>query len=102
MRGDVEEALTDIDESIMEDPYNAWAYRNKGLYYLKTRNADEAMRLLSRALEMSDFLELTHYYLGEAWLLKGDKAKACEFFQKAFERKEITTGHFRRRCGGER
>jgi hypothetical protein len=29
-----------IDESIVLDPYNAYAYRNKGIYYLKKNDAE--------------------------------------------------------------
>ena len=44
---DLTKAKEDIDLSISLDPYNGWAYRNKGLYYLRTGNTEDAIRLLA-------------------------------------------------------
>jgi tetratricopeptide (TPR) repeat protein len=98
MMGDMDAALSDIDESIVEDPGNAWAYRNKGIYYLKTGDAQNAIRLLSRALEMSDFIEQGQYYLGEAYLANHQKQAACEHFSEAVKKQEMTEVEFRKKC----
>jgi Flp pilus assembly protein TadD len=65
MMGRLPEALEDIDKSIVGDPRNAWAYRNKGIYYYKSGDYANAVRLLERAIELDStvrdakrFLEL--------------------------------------------
>lgn len=75
--GEYEEGLKDVNKSILLDPDNLWAYRNKGIYHLKTGNVDEAIRLFKRAISKTELVEGVHAYLGEAYLLKGDKQTAC-------------------------
>ena len=48
---------------------------------------------------MSEFIEMVHYYLGEAYLADGKKEKACEHFGEARDLGEITEEAFRRICG---
>lgn len=57
------EALTDIDKSIVGDPRNAWAYRNKGIYYYRSGDYANAVRLLQRALEMDSTVREAKRYL---------------------------------------
>ena len=91
-------ALNDIDESIADDPYNPWAYRNKGLWYLRKGDADNAIRLLSRALDSPELVEKADYYLAEAYLAKGQRQKACEHFQRSFNRNEMSRQEFNGKC----
>src|SRR5690606_35830241 len=57
------EAFTDIDKSIVGDPRNAWAYRNKGIYYYRSGDYANAVRLLQRALEMDSTVREAKRYL---------------------------------------
>ena len=98
LKGEIEEALNDINRSITSDPYNGWAYRNKGIYYLKKENHEEAIRLLKRAETADPFIEKLYYYLGAAYAESGDDKAACEFFEKALERKEMTESEFINKC----
>ena len=84
MIGEVEKAREDIDLSITLDPYNAWAYRNKGLYNLMKGNTAEAIRLLKRVEEMDPFVEYLYLYLGKAYYDAGDKRNACAAYGKSF------------------
>lgn len=74
------EALSDINESIVIDPDNAWAYRNKGIYYLETDDLANAQRLLKQAVSMDNDLKLSQYYLGLAYQNGGSSDLACEAF----------------------
>jgi tetratricopeptide (TPR) repeat protein len=47
-----DKALPYIDESIVLDPYNAYAYRNKGIYYLKKNDAGNAIRMFEKAISL--------------------------------------------------
>lgn len=98
MQGELDKALADINESIVNDPRNAWAYRNKGIYYLKRGDAPDAIRLLRQALDMSAFIDKIHFYLAEAYRLNGEQQKACEHFRTAVEKHEITQEQFRTYC----
>ncbi len=76
-----ERAKKDIDESIMIDPENPWAYRNKGIYYLKKGDPDNALRMFMQCAEMDNLIEYNAFYLGETYLMLGNKEKACEAFR---------------------
>ena len=70
-----------INKSITLDPDNAWAYRNKGIYYLAVDDFVSAERLLAQSLNMDASVDRIHFYYGQA-LLKNEKGKAaCEQFQ---------------------
>jgi Flp pilus assembly protein TadD len=71
MMGKLPEALVDIDKSIVGDPRNAWAYRNKGIYYYLSGDAANAIRLLGRALEMDSTVREAKRYLELARDKKG-------------------------------
>ena len=98
MIGEVEKAREDIDLSITLDPYNAWAYRNKGLYNLIKGNTAEAIRLLKRVEEMDPFVEYLYLYLGKAYYDAGDKRNACAAYGKSFERMELTKSELNKYC----
>ena len=78
MKNKLPEALRDIDESILEDAENGWAYRNKGIYYMLTGDNERAVKLLQQALAMDSFIDRIHFYLGMAYLRTSQKKEACE------------------------
>ena len=58
----MQKAKEDIDLSITLDPYNGWAYRNKGIYYLRSGQYDDALRLLKRAETSHSFIEKVDFF----------------------------------------
>jgi tetratricopeptide (TPR) repeat protein len=98
LNNDLPKALADIDQSIGEDPYNPWAYRNKGIYYLKQNDPVAAIRLLERAEKMDANIDKINLYLGEAYFKNGDRKKACVYYEKALLKKEISEVTFKKWC----
>ena len=90
----MDKALADIDLSITLDPYNGWAYRNKGIYYLMQKRYEDAVRLLKRAESSDSFIEKIYYYLGDAYDKQHDKQRACDYYTKAVERMEMPMREF--------
>lgn len=88
----MDDALKDIDLSIATDPYNAYAYRNKGIYYLRKNNSGNAIRLLEQAATMDTTVEQIYSYLTEAYVLNNEYEKACDAHRKAVQRHERATG----------
>jgi tetratricopeptide (TPR) repeat protein len=88
MINEPQKALEDINESISLEPYNGWAYRNKGLYMIKTSRFAEAVTYFERALKEDPYIENINFYLAQAFLKNGDKQKACEYLQKSIDLKE--------------
>jgi tetratricopeptide (TPR) repeat protein len=95
---ELDKALIDIDKSISEDPYNAWAYRNKGIYYLKTNHPDAAMRVLTQAMKMDTTVTKLFYYVGEAYVALGEPKKGCAYFQKSKVNGDISENEIPRLC----
>lgn len=81
MQNHLPEALRDIDQSILGDSDNGWAYRNKGIYRLRSGDFKDAIRLLNQALSIDSFIDKIHYYLGMAYLSNNQKKEACEQFK---------------------
>ena len=81
MKNRLSDALHDIDQSILLDPDNGWAYRNKGIYYLLSGDYPNAVRLLKQALAMDGFIDKIHFYLGTAYLKDNLLKEACEQFR---------------------
>jgi len=52
----LDKAETDINQSIELDPYNGWAYRNKGIFYFMKGDYPSAQRLLVQAEKMDPLL----------------------------------------------
>jgi len=88
MTNELEKAHADIDQSISLDPYNAWAYRNKGIYYLMTKQYDDALRVLKQAESMDPFIDKVYIYLAEVYLQVKDFDNACKAYKKSVENNE--------------
>ena len=88
MTNELEKARNDIDQSITQDPYNGWAYRNKGIYYLMTKQYDDAVRVLKQAEAMDPFIDKVYIYLSEAYLQTKDFENACKAYKKSVENHE--------------
>jgi tetratricopeptide (TPR) repeat protein len=98
LRDEIKKGEEDINKSMATEPYNAWAHRNKGIFYLKMRNFTSAIRLLKQAIEMDPYVEKVYVYLAEAYFSNGEKGVACEQYEKALEREEITEAVFTEKC----
>ena len=94
----MQKAKEDIDLSITLDPYNGWAYRNKGIYYLRSGQYDDALRLLKRAETSDSFIEKVDFFLGEVYGRQGNMQLACEYYKKAFERNEMSRKDYELKC----
>ena len=97
------QAETHINASLLTDSDNAWAYRNKAIWYLKKQQAQRALELLEQAQTLNRRLPVKdlNYYLGEA-LMQLDKTKeACEAWYLGQERGEDkSTQRFQEDCQG--
>jgi tetratricopeptide (TPR) repeat protein len=80
MIGDHERALKDINESIVINPDNPWTYRNKAIYYQQSGDGLNAERLFLQSIKMDETIALSHFYLGNIYLQRGDHPKACAEF----------------------
>ena len=94
----MENALSDINLSITLDPYNGWAYRNKGIYYLMTKKYEDALRLLQRAESIDPFIEKIYFYLGDAYYKNGNRKQGCIHYATALERNEIDLDEYEVKC----
>ena len=98
LSNETEKARADIDRSIALDPYNGWAYRNKGIYYLMEQRYDDAIRLLKRAESSDSFIEKVYFFLGEAYNKQNDKKNACAYYAKAADRNEMDRKAYESKC----
>ena len=92
LKGEFAKGAEDINESITLDPYNGWAYRNKGIYYLKMKNAKDALRLLKQAEKIDPSIKDLNLYLSEAYTLNGHDQLAKEYYQRALEMSRNVSG----------
>lgn len=78
MLDSLETGLEDINKSILQDPQNQWAYRNKAIYYIKSDEPDLAIPYLEDLQDKNELIDDKYYYLGIAYQMKGQTKKACE------------------------
>jgi tetratricopeptide (TPR) repeat protein len=84
-----DKALEDINESILIDAENPWAYRNKAIYYYMKGDDVNAERLFLQSIDMHNSISLSHFYLGNLMLRKGNQARACTEFLVSRELGEL-------------
>ncbi|MEM9896626.1 MAG: tetratricopeptide repeat protein [Bacteroidota bacterium] len=85
----LDRALVDINRSIVLNPENGWAYRNKGIYQLRKGEYSLAIDLFDRALETGEFIDEIYHFLGTTYYKSGQPKKACESWQIGKERGEM-------------
>ena len=81
-------AVEDVNKSIVLDPKNGWAYRNKALWYMQKDQYEQAIILLERASKMDDFIDRLYYYQGICYHHLNLTDKACAAWSKSLERGE--------------
>jgi len=84
---DYADAIEKLAVAVNQDSTNAGFHFYLGLCYLLAQNIDPAIAHLQRAVALggNSVLEKTCWYLGNAWLLKNDRAQALAAFRKVME-----------------
>ena len=98
VKGDLERAENDINESITRDPYNGWAYRNKGIFYLMKNNPGSAERLFRQAAKMDADIDEVYLYLGKALRANGKDDEACQAFREAVKHHDGEASELIKHC----
>ncbi|MEQ8238275.1 MAG: tetratricopeptide repeat protein, partial [Cyclobacteriaceae bacterium] len=81
-------AEKDINRSIILDPSNAWAYRNKGLLYAKRDQHKDAVRLFNEAISRNKFIDEVYTPLGRSLYHLNQLEEACEAWKKGISLEE--------------
>ena len=76
-----EQAITYYLEELSENPDHFRARERLGFAYFKTGQLDKAIQELERALEQKPGDPSATYYLGLAWLNKGESGKAIDVWR---------------------
>ncbi len=90
--GKLEEGKKLLDLVFEKNKNSAWAFRNLGVYFLKTNNFTSANDNFLKSDKIDPTVELLNYYLGLTQQSLGNKSKACEYWavgQKLNEAKSI-------------
>jgi tetratricopeptide (TPR) repeat protein len=92
MMGALDSGLENINRSIVRDPENHWAYRNKGIYFYLLKDDTQALRYLRQSVDEVHYPEKTYLYTGS--IFKRNKAleKACQEWEKSLEQGDFTAG----------
>lgn len=72
-----------IESALRLNDTNAWAWRNRGVYYLLNGDASAALTDLKKAETLDPSVESLYVYLGEAHRLAKNPTEACRAFRKA-------------------
>jgi len=95
----LELGLIDINKSILLNPKNGWAYKNKGIYYAKKSNYDRALEMFERAKGANEFVDELYYQLGKTYLEMGEGKKACDTWKEGIEKGEKRCEAMALACG---
>jgi tetratricopeptide (TPR) repeat protein len=79
---DYNRAVELFNQIIKIDPENFDAYTSRGVAYIQWGRIESAIKSWEQAVQFSPDAGKTYYYLGLAYLSKGDKAKAYVNFSK--------------------
>jgi tetratricopeptide (TPR) repeat protein/capsular polysaccharide biosynthesis protein len=79
--GDVDDALSVLEDAIALNPNWASLYNNLG-QALYQKKPDDAIRAYQHAISLDPQMVLAHYNLGKAWQLQGLHSAAIECFQQ--------------------
>ncbi len=89
MMDSLERGLKDINQSILIDPENLWAYRNKGIYFLLNTDFTQAITYFKDVVDSKIFVEDIYYYLGEAYFQKREIDQACKTWKIGDSKNEM-------------
>ena len=71
-----------MQESLRLNPENAWAHRTLGLYYLGLKQPAQALAAFRQAEKLDASIDQLYYYIGTAERDNGNRAGACEAWQR--------------------
>jgi arylsulfatase A-like enzyme/Tfp pilus assembly protein PilF len=75
-------AVESYDQAIALDPSYAAAYHGLGVAHFQAKAYEKAIACFKKALDLEVGLDETHYFLGLAYLMQGEKGRAYESFMK--------------------
>ena len=81
-------AISDINQSLVRDPENMWAFRNKGIYFFKAGDMAQAERYLLQSAEAKNPVPQSFAYLAKVYHALGREAEAAKALLK-----EVDVGH---------
>ena len=76
------QAVAAYERAIALDPYYAAAYHGLGVAHFQAKDYDKAIVRLNAALELKIELDETLYFLGVAYMMRGEKGRAYAAFMK--------------------
>lgn len=84
---DYSNAIAKLALAVRQDSTNASFHFYLGLCYLLSESIDPAIAHFQRAIALggNSVLEKAYWYLGNAWLLKGERVRALEAFRRVLE-----------------
>jgi tetratricopeptide (TPR) repeat protein len=91
LRGNLLDAETDINESMVREPDNPWVYRNKGIIYFETGDLVSADRMFRQVLSMDSSVDKATEYLGRTLVKAGKKQEGCRWLRKSPGYKKISS-----------
>ncbi|HLL96062.1 MAG TPA: hypothetical protein VK404_13865, partial [Spirosoma sp.] len=95
------DALPLVQESLRLDNQNAWAHRTVGIYYLNQQQPAKAEAEFRQAETLDASVDELYYYIGTAELALGDRAGACEAWQRGVRAGDERAGQaYRKQCRG--
>ncbi len=93
------DALPLVMESLRLDDKNAWAHRTLGLYYLPKKPAT-ALAAFREAEQLDASVDELYYYIGTAEAAMGNKAGACQAWQRGSTAGDARAKQaYRNQCG---
>jgi len=75
-------AIGHLERTVIRHPRSADVHNLLGFSYRKTGNLDRSFRHYHQALELDPDHRGAHEYIGEAWLMRGDVARAREHLRE--------------------
>lgn len=85
-------AIQYINASIASDPYNGWAYRNKGIFFYLTGRFAEALDMFANARRLDPTVDELYYWTGVALMKSGDTVEGCRLIKLAETRNDVPAG----------
>jgi tetratricopeptide (TPR) repeat protein len=84
-RADFPDAISRLEELVLEDSQNASAWSQLGVCYLETQRPADALEALTRAASAAPADAQTHYLLGNACGSMGQLDRAADCYRHALE-----------------
>ena len=83
-RGEYKKAVEYFNRSLVLNPNSIDAHYNFGIFYLKNKKHDFAIREFMKCIELDPRNADAHYNLGIIYELKGQKSLSSIYYRKAY------------------